>query len=182
MTAVLRHVPDLIWLRLLRRLCHMMATSAAVSPVFLKTNHHASYVHIVVCITFDLRLLLYARKTQTQCPQYQPIICTPIIRAVQSEYKDLFVNRVKGWVTWYLVPSPSFNSTSKVWALLTKVSYVVIVKSRLETLRCNRVPAFCPLFVGLQTGYYSLSSACRLSLGALGWATSLYCLINYLLV
>ena len=96
MTAVLRHVPDLIWLRLLRRLCHMMATLAAVSPVFLKTNHHASYVHTVVCITFDRRLLLYARKTQTQCPRYQPIAYTPIARAVQSAYKDLFVNRVEG--------------------------------------------------------------------------------------
>ncbi len=96
MTAVLRHVPDFLRFGLLRRLCHMMATSAAVSPVSVKTNHHASYVRIVVCIAFDFRLLLYARKTQTQCPRYQPIIYTPIIRAVQSESKDLFINCVEG--------------------------------------------------------------------------------------
>lgn len=172
MTAVLGHVPTIFRLGLLRRLCHMMVTSAAVSPVSVKTNHHASYVHTVVCVAFDFSRTLYARKTQTQCPRYQPLIYTPIIRAVQSEWKDLFINRINSWFTWYLVPSPSFYSTSKVWALLTRVSCVAIVKFRLGALCCNGVPAFCPLFIGLQTGSYSLSPACRLSLGTLGWAAS----------
>ncbi len=44
----------------------------------------------------------------------------------------------------------------------------VRIRLRLETSRCNGVPAFCPVFSGLQTGSYSLSPACQISLGALG--------------
>ena len=88
MTAVLRHVPVLIWFGLLRPLCHTTATSAAAGPVFLgfdfpvKTGYRASYVHIVIRIAFDRRLPLYARKTQTQCLRHQPMAYTPITRAV----------------------------------------------------------------------------------------------------
>lgn len=55
-----------------------------------------------------------------------------------------------------------------MWTLQTRVSCVAIVKLRLGALHCNRVPAGCPLFSGLQTGSCSLSAACRIRLGALG--------------
>jgi len=56
----------------------------------------------------------------------------------------------------------------KVRMLQTRVPFVTIVRLRLETSRCNGVPAFCPVFSGLQTGSYCLSPACQISLGALG--------------
>lgn len=34
MTAVLRHVPALLWLGLLQPLCHVIATSVAANPAF----------------------------------------------------------------------------------------------------------------------------------------------------
>jgi len=60
------------------------------------------------------------------------------------------------------------SSVLKVRTLQTRVPLVTIVRLRLETSRCNGVPAFCPVFSGLQTGSYSLSPACQISLGALG--------------
>ena len=57
--------------------------------------------------------------------------------------------------------------------LQTRVSCVAIVNPRLETLRCNGVPAGCPVFSGLQTISCSLSTACRISLSAMGEALSL---------
>ncbi len=60
------------------------------------------------------------------------------------------------------------SSVLKVRTLPTRVPLVTIVRFRLETSRCNGVPAFCPVFSGLQTGSYSLSPACQISLGALG--------------
>jgi hypothetical protein len=65
MTAVLRHVPDLIWFGLLQPLCHVVVTSAAASPVFVKTDNYASYVHTAIRFTPNRRLPLYARRTQT---------------------------------------------------------------------------------------------------------------------
>jgi hypothetical protein len=52
-----------------------------------KTDFHASDVHIAILYAVlklklslplsDLRLPLYARKTQTQCPRHQPLAYTP---------------------------------------------------------------------------------------------------------
>ncbi len=65
------------------------------------------------------------------------------------------------------------SSVSKVRTLQTRIPFVTLVSLRLETSRCNGVPAFCPVFSGLQTGSRSLSPACQISLGALGKTPSL---------
>ncbi len=64
------------------------------------------------------------------------------------------------------------SSVLKVRTLPTRVPLVTIVRLRLETSHCNGVPAFCPVFSGLQTGSYSLSPACQISLGVLGGTPS----------
>src|SRR6266581_3631615 len=64
------------------------------------------------------------------------------------------------------------SSVPKVRTLPTRVPLVTIVRLRLETSHCNGVPAFCPVFSGLQTGSYSLSPACQISLGVLGGTPS----------
>ena len=55
-----------------------------------------------------------------------------------------------------------------MWTLQTRVPCVALVRFRLGASRCNRVSAFCPLFSGLQTVSYSLSTACQISLSTLG--------------
>ena len=64
------------------------------------------------------------------------------------------------------------SSVLKVRTLPTRVPLVTIVRLRLETSHGNGVPAFCPVFSGLQTGSYSLSPACQISLGVLGGTPS----------
>ena len=59
-------------------------------------------------------------------------------------------------------------SAPKVRTLQTRVPRVALTKLRLETSCRNGVPAFCPVFSGLQTGSCFLSPACQISLGILG--------------
>ena len=137
-----------------------------------QTDDRASDVHIVIRITVDLRFLLYARKTQTQCPQRWLVVYTPVARAVWPNRKPFHRSKGKA-IIQRLTPSPSFNSVSKIRTLQTKVSCGTLVNPKLEALCRNGVPAGCPLFSGLQTGYCSLSPACRISLNALGEVLSL---------
>jgi hypothetical protein len=74
----------------------------------------------------------------------------------------------------YLLPHTIsvVSSVLKVRTLQTRIPLVTIVRFRLETSRCNGVPALCPVFSGLQTGSCSLSPACQISLDALGGTSS----------
>jgi hypothetical protein len=60
------------------------------------------------------------------------------------------------------------SSVLKVRTLQTRVARVTLVRPRLETLHWNGVPALCPMFSGLQTGFCSLSPVCQISLDVLG--------------
>ena len=60
------------------------------------------------------------------------------------------------------------SSVLKVRTLQTRIPCVAVTRLRLETSYCNGVPAFCPVFSGLQTGSCSLSPACQISLNILG--------------
>ena len=137
-----------------------------------KTNDRASDVHIAIRIAVDRRLLLDARQAQTQCPRRWLMASTPIARAVEAASKAVS-SHARTAITQRLTPSPPFCSVSKVRTLQTRIPFVTLVSLRLETSRCNGVPAFCPVFSGLQTGSRSLSPACQISLGALGKTPSL---------
>lgn len=118
----------------------------------VENDPRASNVHAMIRVALDDRLPLYARKAHTQCPRQQSIACTPVARAIQSAYKDLFVNRLQKLTTCCLTPSPSVNSVLKVRTLQTRVSCVAVIKLRLEASCRNGVPTLCPVFSGLQTG------------------------------
>ena len=162
-------------LRLLPPLRHTVTTSVAADPVLLallsKIDDRASDVHIVVRIAVDLRSLLYACQAQTQCPRRWLMACTPIARAVWPREKPFHRPNSKA-ITQRLTPSPPVNRVSKVRTLQPRISCVAIVTPRLEALCRSGVPAGCPVFSGLQTGYCSWSPACRISLRALGEARS----------
>ena len=140
-------------------------------PAPRNTEDHASDVHIPVRVTVDRRLLLDARKAQTQCPRRWLMAFTPLARAVWP-HRQPFHHENQSVITQRLTPSPPFDSVSKVRTLQTKVPSVAVVNIRLEALCRSGVPAGCPVFSGLQTGSYSLSPACRISLRALGEARS----------
>jgi len=116
-----------------------------------KTNDRASDVHITVWMTVDRRLLLYARKAQTQCPRCWLMASTPLASAVWP-HRQPFHHAKQHVITQRLTPSPPFDSVSKVRTLQTKVSCVALVNPRLEALCRSGVPAGCPVFSGLQTG------------------------------
>ena len=145
--------------------------SSLASTCLGKTNDRASDVHIAIRIAVDRRLLLDARKAQTQCPRRWLMASTPLARAVWP-HRQPFHHENQSVITQRLTPSPPFDSVSKVRTLQTKVPCVALVNPRLEALCRSGVPAGCPVFSGLQTGSYSLSPACRISLRALGEARS----------
>jgi hypothetical protein len=102
-------------------------------------------------MTVDRRLLLYARKAQTQCPRRWLMASTPLASAVWP-HRQPFHHAHQRVTTQRLTPSPPFASVSKVRTLQTKVSCVALVNPRLEALCRSGVPAGCPVFSGLQTG------------------------------
>jgi len=91
MTAALRHVKGLPLLGLLPLLRHAAISSVAADPVLLallsKIDDRASDVHIAIRIAGDLRLPLYARQAQTQCPRRWLLAYTPVARAVWPREK-----------------------------------------------------------------------------------------------
>jgi hypothetical protein len=155
MTAALRHVKGFPLLRLLPLLRHAITPSVAADPVLLallsKIDDRASDVHIAIRIADDLRLPLYAHKTQTQCPRRWLMAYTPIARAVWPSKKPFHRPNSKT-ITQRLTPSPPVNRVSKVRTLQPRISCVAIVTPRLEALCRSGVPAGCPVFSGLQTG------------------------------
>jgi len=116
-----------------------------------QTNDRASDVHIAIRIAVDRRLLLDARKAQTQCPRRWLMASTPRARAVWP-HRQPFHHANQSVITQRLTPSPPFDSVSKVRTLQTKVPCVALVNPRLEALCRSGVPAGCPVFSGLQTG------------------------------
>ena len=102
----------------------------------------------------------------------KPLAYTPVARAIQSHEKP-FQLASRSKLTQTLMPSPSFRGMSKVRTLQTEISCVTIVRFRLGVSLCDGVSEFIPMFHGLQTDSFSLSSACQVSLDVLGETSSL---------
>ena len=128
-----------------------LTQSSLASTCLGKTNDRASDVHIAIRIAVDRRLLLDARKAQTQCPRRWLMASTPLARAVEAASKAVS-SHARTAMTQRLTPSPPFCSVSKVRTLQTRVPSVAVVNIRLEALCRSGVSAGCPVFSGLQTG------------------------------
>jgi hypothetical protein len=115
-----------------------------------KTNDRASDVHIAIRIAVDRRLLLDARKAQTQCPRRWLMACTPLARAVKPHRKPFHRLREQR------LPNVSHHLRRLQCVQGEDASNEGFLRRpsqpRLEALCRSGVPAGCPVFSGLQTG------------------------------
>jgi hypothetical protein len=176
MTAALRHGVGFPNLGLLRPLCHALATSAAASPVCggVSTRRPPRPTSTLPTFTprYVLRLTVGSLLTPVRLTPRAPDVSrwlAPLeperFSPNQAACSPAACSRP---ATRCLTPCPSFGRVFQVRTLLARVPCVAVVRLRLGASRCTGVPALCPVFSGLQTGWCSWSPACRISLGVVG--------------